>query len=269
MTAARGCPIRCPVCREGSLAAAGAGERICEACGASHPLRQGIVDLLPAAPARRSPAQFFMEWDPLVRIYESRLWRRSRLARVLMGLSFEEEYARVRAALRLDDDSRVLDLACGSGIYARRFARELPDGAVVGLDLSWPMLAYAARAVAAEGLTNLVLIHGDAGELPFDADQVDAVSCCGALHLFPDVPGTLAEIARVLAPGGRFAAAVVRRDAGRAGSRRSLGGVTGFTRVGFAALCETAGLGDFDVLHEARGWLVATARSRKGRRPES
>jgi len=265
MTAAMVCPIRCPACREGALAAAAAGadERLCGTCGAGHPLRQGVLDLLPEAPAHRSLAQFFMEWDPLVRIYESRLWRRSGLARVLMGLSFEEEYARVRAALRLECDGRVLDLACGSGIYARRFARELPDGAVVGLDLSWPMLTYAGRAVAAEDLTNLVLIHGDASELPFYAEQYDAAICCGALHLFPEVPGTLAEIARVLAPGGRFAAAVIRQDAGRDRSQRSLGGVTGFTRQGFAALCETAGLGDFEVLHEARGWLVAAARKRE------
>jgi len=262
MTAAADCPIRCPTCREGLLAplVARADGRVCGACGASHPLRQGVVDLLPQAPADRSLAQALMEWGPLVRIYESRLWRRSGLARALMGLSFEEEYACVRGALRLADGARVLDLACGSGIYARRFARELPDGAVAGLDLSWPMLAYAARAVSAEGLANLVLIHGDASELPFPAEQFDAASCCGALHLFPDVPRTLAEIARVLAPGGRFAAAVVRLDPKRnRGSRQTLGGVTGFTPAGFAALCEAAGLADFEVLHEARGWLVATA----------
>lgn len=252
-------PIRCPACCKGILVAGGAG-LACGACAASYERRRGVVDLLPEAPGQRSLVQALMEWGPLVAIYESRLWRRSGLARVLMGLSFEEEYASVCAALRLGRDPRVLDLACGSGIYARRFAGEQPDGAVVGLDLSWPMLAYAAGAAAVEGLANLVLIHGNAGELPFEGKQFDAVNCCGALHLFPDVPATLAEIARVLAPGGRFTAAVIRSSARRRGTRRpALGGVTGFTRAGFADLCAAAGLEDFAVLHEARGWLVATA----------
>jgi ubiquinone/menaquinone biosynthesis C-methylase UbiE len=60
----------------------------------------------------------------------------------------------------------------------------------------------------------VVLIHGDALDLPFPDERFEAVNCCGALHLFPDVPRSLEEIRRVLTPGGRFATAVYRR-AGR------------------------------------------------------
>lgn len=200
----------------------------------------------------------------MVAVYESRLWRRNPLVEALMGLTFEDELARIARAARLDEASRVLDLACGPGIYARPFARRLAGGRVVGLDLSGPMLAHARRLRRDEGLATLDLVRGSALDLPFAAARFDVVNCCGALHLFPDVPRALAEVHRVLAPGGRFTTAVIRAGDGAwdrwaVRLRDRLLGVHSFTRADLARLLGVAGFDGFQTLHEHGPWMIAVA----------
>jgi SAM-dependent methyltransferase len=100
----------------------------------------------------------------------------------------------------------VLDLACGPGTLTRRLATGAgPDGLVVGADLSPAMLTRAARSVHAE---NTVFVRADAMDLPLRDASVDAVCCSLCLQLVPDLDTALAQIARVLRPGGRLATAV-------------------------------------------------------------
>jgi SAM-dependent methyltransferase len=216
----------------------------------------------------RGLGQRLMESAPVVAIYESRLWRRNPLVEAAMGIAFADELERIAAAARLDAATRVLDLACGPGIYARPFARRLAAGRVVGLDLSAPMLAHAQRLRRAEALTNLDLVRGSALALPFAAACFEVVNCCGALHLFPDVPRALAEVHRVLVGGGRFTMAVVRAgDAPRqrrgARLRRRLLGVHSFTRAELERQLGEAGFAGFQVLHEHRVWMIAAATKRR------
>lgn len=233
------------------------------------PFRQPQEDpLIPnhqTKPARRwTIGQALMEWELLVRLYESRLWRRSFFWQSLLGLSFETEYSMITSALGLAGARSVLDLACGPGIYARRFAAELATGRVTGIDLSWPMLRYAADASRRARLDNLALVRGDATDLPFRKELFDAVNCCGALHLFPDVGRTLAEIRRVLKGSGRLTLAVFRCGDGgiaqaRARIRQRLYGVGAFSRGDLASRLEAAGFVKTQCLHAAGLWLVMSA----------
>ncbi len=217
-------------------------------------------------PARRwTLGQALMEWELLVRLYESRLWRRSFVWQALFGLSFENEYSMIASALGLTGARSVLDLACGPGIYARRFAAELATGTVTGMDLSWPMLRYAADKSRRARLDNLALVRGDATKLPFREELFDAVNCCGALHLFPDVGRTLSEIRRVLKGGGRLALAVFRcGDAAiahvRARIRQRLYGIGAFSPGDLASRLEAAGFVKPQCLHAAGLWLVMSAQ---------
>jgi ubiquinone/menaquinone biosynthesis C-methylase UbiE/uncharacterized protein YbaR (Trm112 family) len=252
----------CPRCRAGSLevGADDHGRAVCGACAAAYPLRGGVIDLLPDRAPRRSIAQRAMESDTVVRIYESRLWRRSLLATLGLGISFEREQEIVLAAANPPRDGAVLDLACGPGIYTRPLARRVAQGSVIGLDLSLPMLSYAARRAAAEGLGNAIFVRASALELPLRERTFDVVNCCGALHLFPDVPKAIGEVARVLAPGGRFTAAVFRSRGEHDGDRASAIGVHAFRDGELETLLEKAGFAEASPIHGSRRWSILCAR---------
>jgi SAM-dependent methyltransferase len=103
---------------------------------------------------------------------------------------------------------RVLDLACGTGIVARAVAaRPGGAGAVVGLDASPAMLATAR---AAAGDLPIAWREGDAAALPFADGSFDVALCQQGLQFFADRAGALAELHRVLAPGGRALLSVWR-----------------------------------------------------------
>ena len=107
---------------------------------------------------------------------------------------------------------RILDVACGSGATAVLLARELHCD-VVGVDLGARAIdeaTHAAGGAQFEGRASFVL--GDAEALPLaDAGFDVALSEC-SLCTFPDKPRALAEMARVVRPGGRIAIADVTAD---------------------------------------------------------
>jgi len=98
--------------------------------------------------------------------------------------------------------ARVLDVACGTGIFARLAARVSgPGGRVVGVDASGPALDVARRV----DITSLVDWQAwDGGRLPFADGTFDVVACQHALHRFPDPVAIVEEMRRILAPGGRL-----------------------------------------------------------------
>lgn len=213
----------------------------------------------------RTLAQRAMESPAIVRIYESRLWRRSLIATLAFGISFEREQQLIGRAARISPGLTLLDLACGPGIYARPFARQIAPGLVVGLDLSPAMLRHARRCARAAGLENLALVRGDALHLPFAGERFDIVNCCGALHLFPDADQALREVRRVLRPGGRFTVAVFRRGSSRLATlgnafRRRVLGIDSFDPAELEARLGAAGLGEIACHHAGAQWLIMSAR---------
>ena len=104
-----------------------------------------------------------------------------------------------------EPSSRILDLACGSGLIVRHLLGRLGEsGTVYGVDIDSAMLAYAATTVE----DSRVSWHeSDAARLPFESGSVDRVSCHQGLQFFPDRLAALAEVRRVLKAGGRVAVA--------------------------------------------------------------
>jgi ubiquinone/menaquinone biosynthesis C-methylase UbiE len=94
----------------------------------------------------------------------------------------------------------LLDLACGTGAAVREAAATVPRA--VGFDLSPAMIARAREL--ATTLQNVEYVQGDvSGRLPFADGEYSAILCTTAFHHFPHPQNTIAEMARVLAPGGR------------------------------------------------------------------
>jgi SAM-dependent methyltransferase len=102
--------------------------------------------------------------------------------------------------------SRIVDLACGSGLIVRQLLGRLDgSGLIHGVDLDAEMLGYAATTVDDPRVS---WYEADATRLPFDDDSIDRVCCHQGLQFFPDRPAVLAEVRRVLVPDGRLAVAV-------------------------------------------------------------
>lgn len=118
---------------------------------------------------------------------------------------------------RVAPGDRVLDLASGAGDPALAAARRVgPTGSVLATDLSPDMLANAARRAAAAGLAQLTTHEMDAQAVDLPDGSVDAVLCRLGLMFVPDLDRALGGVARVLVPGGRFAAAIPWRPAEQA-----------------------------------------------------
>jgi SAM-dependent methyltransferase len=94
---------------------------------------------------------------------------------------------------------RVLDVGCGEGQVARALAAEPCEQVVVGIDPSWRQLSNGV--VAGGGVRYL---QGQGECLPFADRTFDGICCCLAIEHSEDGDALLGEVARVLAPGGRF-----------------------------------------------------------------
>lgn len=102
-------------------------------------------------------------------------------------------------------DDTVLDVATGTAAVARELVRQT-GCSVVGLDQSEEMLAEARRRVALAGASSRIeLVEGDARVLPFADGRFDALTFTYLLRYVDDPAATIAELARVVKPGGTVA----------------------------------------------------------------
>jgi demethylmenaquinone methyltransferase / 2-methoxy-6-polyprenyl-1,4-benzoquinol methylase len=112
---------------------------------------------------------------------------------------------RARAADRaeLRPGGTALDLCCGTGDLALELARRVgPDGAVVGCDFSERMLELARRKASKHAATQARFEWADALELPYEDASFDAVTVGFGVRNLVDLGRGLAEMVRVLKPGG-------------------------------------------------------------------
>lgn len=108
----------------------------------------------------------------------------------------------VRAALAARPGERVLDVGCGPGFFCAELVDEVgAEGEVVGVDSSPQMLALAAERCRRHD--NVRLLEANATSLPVEDAGFDAALCVQVLEYVPDVAGALAQLHRVLRPGGR------------------------------------------------------------------
>ena len=135
-----------------------------------------------------------------------------------MGLKSEDEpnrpniqlYEHVRGDVTLRG-LRVLEVSCGHGGGASYFTRTYQPVEYIGLDLNPEAIRHCQSRHQAAGLCFQV---GDAQQLPFADASFDVVLNVEASHCYPDFPGFLNEVARVLKLGGKFGHADLRYRSG-------------------------------------------------------
>ena len=149
----------------------------------------------------------------------------------LMTLGLDGRWRRQGARAAQPAGGRVLDLGSGTGDLAREL---LAAGAlqVVGLDFARPMLARASAKPRLAGDARVHWVQGDALRLPFPDASFAAVTSGFLLRNLVDLESGLAEMLRVLAPGGRLVALdVTHPQPGPAGALVRVGFEQGITRL--------------------------------------
>ncbi len=104
------------------------------------------------------------------------------------------------ARLVLGPEDRLLDVGCGTGALLRELARSHPAALLAGVDPVPEMLAVARRGLPPE----VELLEGCAERLPFAEGRFDVIVSCNMFHYLRQPAAALAEMARVLRPGGRL-----------------------------------------------------------------
>ena len=109
------------------------------------------------------------------------------------------------AVAELREGERVLDLGSGGGIDVLLSATRVgPTGFVYGLDMTDEMLDLARKNQAEAGATNVEFLKGVIEDVPLEDNTVDVVISNCVINLSLDKPKVLAEMARVVRPGGRI-----------------------------------------------------------------
>lgn len=137
-------------------------------------------------------------WDARARAMAAQRWRAQSAA---MGQPTTEALV---VEAQIAPGMQVLDVACGTGEPGISIAAQLQgSGAVVGVDISPAPLAIATERARERGLANISFQQGDVHALPFPDAAFDRVTCRLGVMFFGDCARALAEIRRVLKPGGR------------------------------------------------------------------
>jgi arsenite methyltransferase len=179
------------------------------------------------------------------------------------------------AVADLHDGETVLDLGSGAGtdvlISARRVA---PTGKAIGLDMTDEMLELARANAAGSGVANIEFVKGYIEDIPLPDGSIDVVISNCVINLSADKRKVLAEVARVLKPGGRFAVSDVIADpdmdeATRADMQEWTGCIAGaLTQDEFEDALAAAGLTDIEVNETHRVHEHASSAIVRARKPQ-
>jgi len=180
------------------------------------------------------------------------------------------------AVADLREGETVLDLGSGAGADVLISARRVgPTGKAIGLDMTDEMLELARPNAAQAGVENVEFVKGYIEAIPLADDSVDVIVSNCVLNLSGDKPKVLAEAARVLRPGGRFAVSDViaspdMDDATRADLAAYTGCIAGaLTEIEFRDGLTAVGFVDVEIRDSHRVHEFASSAIIRARKPDA
>jgi len=212
--------------------------------------------------------------SPVVTFAYERGWRQSFASSGFPGV--EEEFKLAQTFLAETSEAGqgvLLDASCGSGLFSRRFASSGAYGSVVALDFSASMLrqvdSFAKKELGRDyaappelGGRALSLVRADIGRLPFPSDALDGVHASAAIHCWPAPANAVAEIARVLKPGGVLVMSTFtpRSPMAAAGSGSGNAPYRFWSRDELQSLTRRCGLVDFEAIERQPAFIMVRVR---------
>ncbi|XP_072990975.1 uncharacterized methyltransferase At1g78140, chloroplastic-like [Typha latifolia] len=207
--------LACPICyyplinrSDQTLASKSSLE--CTICKREYTSNEIYLDLTvgsgSAEYSETKPAATELFRSPLVSFLYERGWRQNFVWGGFPGP--EREFEMAKDYLKSTVGGTIVDASCGSGLFSRQFVKSGMYSLVVALDFSENMLRQCDEFFKQENISteNLILVRADISRLPFTSSSIDAVHAGAALHCWPSPSSAVAEISRVLRPGGVFVA---------------------------------------------------------------
>lgn len=156
-----------------------------------------------------------MSYDKSQATHEFNRWSESYDRSILQLLLFAPSHRAMIKRIKQrfgDQPIQLLDIGCGTGVFAARIREALPNATICGVDLVGGMLAQGARRWRAHA-AHVTPIQGDSERLPFRTASFDVVTCANSFHHYPHQDRAVAEMRRMLKPGGRMMLIDGYRDA--------------------------------------------------------
>ncbi|KAK8355428.1 hypothetical protein V6Z12_A05G289200 [Gossypium hirsutum] len=183
----------------------------CNTCKKTYSGTQTHLDLVASSGSKQydesMPLATELFRTPVVSFLYERGWRQNFVFGGFPGP--EKEFDMAKNYLKRVLGGKIIDASCGSGMFTRLFAKSGLFSQVIALDYSENMLRQCYEFIKQEEnfpKEKVTLVRADISRLPFESNSIDAVHAGAALHCWPSPPTAVAEISRVLRPGGVFVA---------------------------------------------------------------
>lgn len=146
-----------------------------------------------------------MSYDKAQATHEFEKWSESYDRCILQMLLFAPSHKAIIRRIQAvygDGPLNILDVGCGTGVFAARIREALPNAKVWGIDLVAGMLNQGKERWKVHS-GHVLPIQADSERLPFGPESFDVLTCANSFHHYPRQDRAVAEMRRVLKPGGR------------------------------------------------------------------
>ena len=135
---------------------------------------------------------------------EFKQWSASYDDSILQGLLFGRSHNCILNQIRDQNPARLLDIGCGTGLFAQKASEVYPTAEVLALDSSREMIERGRQHAHPEMNANIQFVLGDSESIPLACNSFDVVTCANSFHHYPNQVAALKEMHRVLRPDGQL-----------------------------------------------------------------